>query len=56
MPKAKKTTKKTTKKKQETAKEEINLRVEDYLTMGDEVEILSVDDQIEDKFLNHFSL
>lgn len=50
MPKAKKTTKKTTKKKQETAKEEINLRVEDYLTMGDEVEILSVDDQIEDKF------
>ena len=50
MPKAKKTTKTTKKKKDTVKKEEINLRVEDYLAMGDDVEILSVDDQIEEKF------
>lgn len=40
--------KKTTKKKE--IKEEIELRVEDYLTMGEDVEILSVEDTIEEKF------
>ena len=50
MPRAKKTTKTTKKKKDTVKKEEINLRVEDYLAMGDDVEILSVDDQIEEKF------
>jgi len=40
--------KKTTNKKE--IKEEIELRVEDYLTMGEDVEILSVEDTIEEKF------
>ena len=40
--------KKNTNKKE--IKEEIELRVEDYLTMGEDVEILSVEDTIEEKF------
>ena len=35
---------------QKEIKEEIELRVEDYLTMGEDVEILSVEDTIEEKF------
>ena len=43
MPKAKK---KISKKKSET-KDEVKLRVDDYL-MGDDVEILSVEDQVKE--------